>query len=123
MDVVYHRLGNLANHTMYITDVDKNATMFYDKVKRVHNEVLQSKDEESLSKHQKLNEDISKEVAHLEDLSNTLFNKLPYGTSLQVLYATTPQVKKNTFEYKIYNNLIEDKQLMSFDYTTLKEVT
>ena len=123
MDVVYHRLGTLANRTMYITDVDKNATMFYDKVKRVHNEVLHSQPTESMNRHKKITEDIKSEVTHLEELSNALFNPLPYGTSLQVLYSTTPQVKKDTFEFKIYQNLIENKDLMKFNYSTLKDLT
>jgi len=123
MDVVYNRLGTLANKTMYLTDVEKSSTMFYDKVKRVHNEVLSGYNTESLQQHNKLTEDVKQEVAHLEELSNALFNPLPYGVSLQKLYSSSIQVKKGTFEYDIYKTIIENSQLMEFNYSTLKDLT
>ena len=123
MDVVYNRLGTLANRTMYITDIDKSSAMFYDKVKRAHNEVLSKYSQESVQKHEKISQDVSHEVAHLEELSGALFNNLAYGVSLQKLYSTTPQVQKGTFEFDIYKSLLENTQIMAFDYATLKDVT
>ena len=122
-DVVYNRLGTLANKTMYITDVDKSATMFYDKVKRVHNEVLSSSNDNVLDEHKKLTDEIAGEVAHLEELSNALFRPLDYGVSLQTLYADSIQVKKGTREFKIYKELQSNEELMKFNYTTLKDTT
>ena len=123
MDVVYHRLGILANRTMYLTDVDKSATMFYDKVKRVHNEVLSEYISDAKEKFDKITNDIKSEVTHLEELSNALFNPLPYGVSLQKLYSTTPQIKKGTNEYNVYKNLLDNKEIMELDYHTLKSIT
>jgi len=123
MDVVYNRLGTLANKTMYITDVEKSGTMFYDKVKRVHNEVLAGHNDESMQEHDKLANEINMEVAHLEELSNALFNPLPYGISLQKLYSASIQAKKGTPEFKIYKSLIANDKIMEFDYHTLKNIT
>ena len=123
MDVVYNRLGTLANKTMYLTDVEKSATMFYDKVKRVHNEVLSGSSNEAIAEHKKITEEINSEVKHLEELSNALFNPLPYGISLQKLYSSSHQVKKGTFDFKIYKSLIENTKLMEFNHSTLKDVT
>ncbi len=122
MDVVYNRLNTLSNKTMYITDVEKSLTMFYDKVKRVHNEVLHSKPSEAIVKQKKLSQDIEEEVKHLDELSKAVFSPLSnYGESLQTLYATSTQVKKGTFEFKIYNALTQNNEIMSYDYHTLKD--
>lgn len=123
MDVVYNRLGTLANRTMYMTDVEKSSTMFYDKIKRVHNEVMSGYNNDAIDKHRKLNEEIDSEVRHLEELNNALFNSLDYGASLQTLYATSKPIKKGTFEFKVYKAMLENKDLMSFDYSLLKDVT
>ena len=123
MDVVYNRLGTLANKTMYLTDVEKSAAMFYDKVKRVHNEVLSGSSNEAIVEHKKITEEINSEVKHLEELSNALFNPLPYGISLQKLYSSSHQVKKGTFEFKIYKALIDNTKLMEFNHSSLKDVT
>ena len=123
MDVVYNRLGTLANRTMYMTDVEKSSTMFYDKVKRVHNEVLSGLTNDAMDKHNKLNDEIAGEVLHLEQLNNALFNTLPYGASLQTLYASSTPVKKGTFDFKIYKALVENSEIMSYDYGTLKDIT
>lgn len=123
MDVVFNRLGTLSNKTMYITDVDKSATMFYDKVKRVHNEVLAGYSNEAMQEHNKITQEITQEVAHLEQLSNALFSPLEYGISLQKLYASSIQVKKGTFEFKIHKALVANDAMMKFDYLTLKDLT
>lgn len=123
MDVVYNRLGTLANRTMYMTDVEKSSTMFYDKVKRVHNEVMSGLTNDAMDKHNKLNDEIAGEVLHLEQLNNALFNTLPYGASLQTLYASSTPVKKGTFDFKIYKALLENSEIMSYDYGTLKDIT
>lgn len=123
MDVVYNRLENLANKTMYLTDVEKSLTMFYDKIKRVHNEVLAGYSSDAKEIHAKMNEEITAEVEHLNQLSDSLFNPLPYGVSLQKLYSSSLKVKKGTFEFKILKNLLEDSKIMAFDYQTLKDVT
>ncbi len=123
MDVVYNRLGTLANRTMYMTDVEKSSTMFYDKVKRVHNEVMSGITNDAMDKHNKLNDEIAGEVLHLEQLNNALFNTLPYGASLQTLYASSTPVKKGTFDFKIYKALLENSEIMSYDYGTLKDIT
>ena len=123
MDVVYNRLGTLANKTMYLTDVEKSSTMFYDKVKRVHNEVLSGYSNEAVEEHKKITEEIRQEITHLEGLSNALFNPLPYGISLQNLYSSSAQVKKGTFEFKIYKALLENSKIMEFNHATLKNLT
>lgn len=123
MDVVYNRLGTLANRTMYMTDVEKSSTMFYDKVKRVHNEVMSGLTNDAMDKHNKLTDEIAGEVLHLEQLNGALFNTLPYGTSLQTLYASSTPVKKGTFDFKIYKALVENAEIMSYDYGTLKDIT
>lgn len=120
MDVVYNRLGTLANKTMYIYDVDKSATMFYDKIKRIHNEVLSASPDTPMVEHKKLTSEIDGEVKHLEDLSNALFTPLEYGVSLQELYASSKPVKKGTKEFKVYKAMM-DSELMKFNYPTLKD--
>ncbi|MBE5738705.1 MAG: hypothetical protein E7354_03160 [Clostridiales bacterium] len=123
MDVVYNRLGTLANRTMYMTDVEKSSTMFYDKIKRVHNEVMSGYSNDAMDKHNKLNAEIESEVVHLEELNNALFNTLPYGTSLQTLYASSVPVKKGTADFKIYKALLASSDIMSYNYSTLKDIT
>lgn len=123
MDVVYNRLGTLANKTMYITDVEKSSTMFYDKIKRVHNEVLADTHNDSISEYNKINHEIEQEVAHLQQLSDALFKPLPYGASLQKLYSSSAVVKKGTFEFNIYKALLENSDIMNFNYSTLKDIT
>lgn len=120
MDVVYNRLGTLANKTMYIYDVDKSATMFYDKIKRIHNEVMSASLESPMEEHKKLNSEIDGEVKHLEDLSSALFTPLEYGVSLQELYSSSSPIKKGTKEFKIYKAM-QDSELMKFNYPTLKD--
>ena len=121
-DVVYNRLGALANKCMYITDINKSATMFYDKIKRVHNEIMQEFSNNALEEHNKLTSEIDLEVAHLQDLSNALFNPLPYGICLQELYSDSLQVKKGTREFKIYTALQANSKIMEYNHATLKDI-
>ena len=120
-DVVYNRLGALANKTMYITDINKSSTMFYDKIKRVHNEIMQEFSNNAIDEHNKLTSEINSEVSHLEDLSNALFNPLLYGVCLQELYSDSLQVKKGTREFKIYSALQTNK-IMEYNHATLKDI-
>lgn len=123
MDVVYNRLGLLANKSMYITDVEKNKTMFYEKIKRVHNEIMTTNPADNIDLHQKLNKDIEDEVKHLQELNDELFKPLSYGANLQELYMTSKLIEKDTFLYKVYAQMLNNKQIMDMNYPTLKDVT
>lgn len=123
MDVVYNRLGILANKSMYITDVEKSETTFYEKVKRVHNEVMNSSATDRIKDHLKNKNDIAEEVKHLQELNDVLFTPLEYGTTLQELYMTSKLIDKGSFLYEVYTRMLENKYIMSLNYATLRDVT
>ncbi len=120
LDVVFNRLKNLNSKCMFLTDAEKNKVAFYERCNQMHQMLIDSfrlvKDKEEF---EKVQENIQKELGELQTISSTLFERKPFGLTLQEMYANSARIGKNSFDYVIYKQMLKNEELMQMDYKTL----
>ncbi len=124
LDVVYSRLGVLAEKAMYITDEQREKKKFYEKCFAAHqNDELSSLvNVESLQKsYDELQAKIDADVASLEEIEHLLNDKREFGLSLEEMYSSSYIPSKNSTEYGIYQKLIDDKDILGLNYKEISE--
>jgi len=124
LDVVYNRLGPLTEKAMYVTDEFKEKRRFYDKCLVAHNREIEREktDVDSINKeYQAIEEKIADDVEKLDAIYELLTKKRPFGLSLLQMYSSSCMIQKTSPEYAIYTRLIENKDIMSLNYSELSE--
>lgn len=121
LDVVYNRLGLLNSKVMYLVDSEKNKNFFYERVKTAHDDVLKHKTAEVFSEYQNNANKLKLEETQLKNISDVLFTKTEFGLSLSQMYANSSIIGKKSYEYTIYQNMLQNKKLMELDYQRLNE--
>ncbi len=124
LDVVFNRLGNLADKAMYITDETKEKKAFYDKCLTAHqNDMIAALvDVEKLeASYNELQEKIDAETKKLDAIYHVLNDKRPFGLSLSEMYSSSTMLQKNSIEYGIYTKLITYPDIMAMTYNELSE--
>lgn len=122
LDVVFNRLKSLNSKCMFITDPEKNKINFYERVNKTHQAVMENyHPNENYDDFKQVEENLNKEVAELQTISNTLFTKTPFGLSLQQMYAGSAKIGKNSNDYLIYKQMIKNHELMKIDYKILSQ--
>ena len=120
LDVVFNRLKNLNSKCMFITDAEKNKVAFYERCSQMHQMLLDSfrlvKDSEEF---EQVQENIQKELGELQIISDTLFERKPFGLTLQEMYANSARIGKNSFDYVIYQQMLKNEDIMEMDYKRL----
>ena len=120
LDVVFNRLKGLNSKCMFITDAEKNKVEFYERCSQMHNAVLNSgRQDENYSDYDKIENELKKESSNLQSISDTLFNKTPFGLSLQEMYSSSAKIGKNSSDYALYKQILKNNELMNMDYKTL----
>ena len=125
LDVVYNRLGPLAEKAMYITDETKEKRAFYKRCLSAHQkDMIESlADVDALSReYNELQEKIRHEEGELQTIFNVLNDKRPFGLSLSDMYYSSYMLQKNTQEYGIYQKLIERQDILALNYKEMKEI-
>ena len=124
LDVVYSRLGTLSDKAMYVTDENKQKKRFYERCFAAH----QRDEVESLvnvgelqAEYDAIEAKISTDVAMLEKIYALLNDKRPFGLSLTEMYSSSYMISKNSSEYPIYQNMLEEKRVISLGYKELSE--
>lgn len=107
LDVVFSRLGKLNAKAMLIPDPEKDKGAFFDRIKQMHAQVVKENYGDNQKKYQTYEFNINKEIATLEEISDTLFTKTDFGLTLQEMYAQSYNVGKDTKDYKLYTALTE----------------
>ncbi len=124
LDVVYNRLGTLNKKAMYVTDEGKEKQSFYERCLAAHqnDEIGSLVDVAALeAEYNSIEDKINDELRGLEEISELLNKKRDFGLSLSEMYNSSYLPSKNSAEYAIYLQMIENKELMSLDYTALKD--
>lgn len=125
LDVVFNRLGRLAERTMYITDEAKEKRSFYERCHAAHTRE-RDLDEESLTslmaRYAEIEGKVKLETKKLEDIHTLLTSpRAPFGLSLSEMYSSSYNIPKNSVEYAIYAKLVLHEDIMSLTYKQLKD--
>lgn len=121
LDVVYNRLADLNCRAMLLSDSDKSKAEFYQKAKREHENIMQIGETLPVSEYYKLQQQIDAEVGALKAINQVLFEKQPYGLTLQQMYANSEIIGKNSHDYTIFQAMQRDEKLMNMDFLTISE--
>lgn len=121
LEVVFNRLGNLNVKAILISDGDKAKAEFYQKAKQQHDQMMLQLSTVSEQKFVDLEDKIQAETKNLQTINDILFTKLPYGLSLQEMYANCEIIGQKSSDYVLYKDLQKNQMLMSLDYFTLSE--
>ena len=120
LDVVFNRLKLLNSKCMFITDAEKNKVEFYERCNQMHQAVMNSGNViENNEDFDQVEENIKKEVKDLQVISDTLFNKTPFGLSLQEMYTNSAKIGKKSYDYVLYKLMLKNKEIMAMDYRKL----
>ena len=121
LDVVFNRLGTLNDKVMFLIDPEKNRNEFYDRAKIAHQELMNYKPTQNKDNYEDLSNKINAETAELETISNTLFTTTPFDLTLQEMYANSFVLGKNSYDYTIYQNMLNNEDILEMTYPVLSE--
>ena len=117
LDVVFNRLKGLNSKCMFITDAEKNKVEFYERCNKMHQAVLSnSESQANIEDYEQVDKFINDEIKQLEIISDTLYQRTPFGISLQEMYANSARIGKNSNDYLVYKQMVKDKEIMAMDY-------
>ena len=116
LDVVYNRLGSLNEKVMFLVDPEKSRQNFYERAKQAHENTINFTPTANENRYAEIGNQIKTETTELETISNTLFNKTNFGLSLQEMYANSNIIGKNSYDYTIYQNLINSNLPKNYNY-------
>ncbi len=120
LDVVFNRLKNLNSKCMFITDAEKNKVAFYERCNQMHQAVMGSgKVLDDKAAFDLVENNIKAETKELQTISDALFNKTPFGLSLQEMYTNSAKIGKKSNDYVLYKLMLKNKELMTMDYKCL----
>ncbi len=120
LDVVFSRLGKLNSKAMLIPDPEKDKLYFFDRLKQMHTQTLSNDYTDNLKKYSRNELNINKELETLKNISDTLFNKTPFGLSLQEMYAESYNIGKDTKDYLFYKAMLSTN-IINKNYAQLDE--
>ncbi len=124
LDVVYNRLGALNEKAMYIADESREKSKFYDRCFTAHassmSEALVNLDYAE-KEYAELEKRIGNEINSLNRIYNVLNDKRQFGLSLAEMYEKSYNISKQSNDYRIYQELIENPDIMALDYKSLAD--
>ena len=121
LEVIFNRLASLNSKAMFLTDSEKERRAFYNRCYNQHDYVLGVKTDNSLQKeYEDTKANLDLETNKLNEISNCLTTKTPFGISLQEMYYNSYKIGKKSVEYVIYQAMLTDKNLMSLTYQELE---
>src|SRR5690606_34781596 len=93
---------------------------FFDRLKQMHTQTLSNDYTDNLKKYSRNELNINKELETLKNISDTLFNKTPFGLSLQEMYAESYNIGKDTKDYLFYKAMLSTN-IINKNYAQLDE--
>ena len=121
LDVVYNRLGLLNSKVMYLVDSEKNKNYFYERVRSTHEEIMKHKNVGALTEYNTIQAKLEDEELQLKNISDVLFSQTEFGLSLSQMYANSSVIGRKSYDYTIYQNMLENNKLMALNYQRLSE--
>ncbi len=124
LDVVFNRLGALNEKAIYIADESREKGKFYDRCFASHtNSIEEAKVDLSFAEKEfaELEKRINTEKNKLDRIYSVLNDKRNFGLSLAQMYEKSYNISKQSNDYKIYQELIENPDIMALDYKSLSD--
>ncbi len=124
LDVVYSRLGALNEAAMYINNEAKEKKSFYERCNTAHKKQLEHKKQDIApleEEYNELEEKIRGEERSLEEISELLNSKQPFGLSLTEMYSSSYMPAKNSSEYSAYLTMLDNPDIISMNYKELSD--
>ena len=124
LDVVYNRLGNVAERAMYLNDETRERRSFYERCMAAHQKEMSQglSGAEELEREFILTEEkIRKEEKKLDTIFTALNTVRPFGLSLAKMYSSSENLVQGSSEYNIYLKMLERPELMALNFRELDE--
>ena len=119
LDVVYNRLGDIKNKAMFIVDPQREKETFYKRCYETHSNIRRYDCSEEKQRHEILEKKIQELYQELQNIFSVLYKPCDFGISLQEMYEQSSQISKNSYDYEIYEQLINRKDLLGIRYDNL----
>ncbi len=124
LDVVYNRLGMLNSKAMYLSDEHREKSYFYDRCLDSHERIRFSNPPDVVAlenMYGELEHKLSDEKEKLYKIERLLCERREFGLSLSEMYASSYMLSKNSSEYAIYLNLVENERIMRMKFGELSD--
>lgn len=120
LEVVFSRLGKLNSKAMFISDAEKDKSLFYDRLALAHSKAEETHScENFLDEYEKIIAELEKEKASLDEIRKTLYSDTDFGITLQNMYEKSYNVGKDTVDYELFVKL-KDTPIAEYEYHRLK---
>ncbi|MGN1042692.1 MAG: AAA domain-containing protein, partial [Christensenellales bacterium] len=120
LDVVFSRLGKLNSKAMLLPDVERDKTLFYDRLCKAHEKKAPTDTESLKIKFRELSKSVDKEKSLLENIHTTLFSDTGFGLCLQKMYEKSYNIGKNSTDYNLYVKL-KNTEIIRGNYSDIAE--
>ena len=121
LDVVYNRLGKIKNKAMMIVDPEREKESFYKRCQNAHKNIVSYDSSNDINVHNEYQEKIDKEYDELRKIFSVLYTPCEFGISLEKMYEQSSQISKNSYDYKIYEELVKRNDLLNIKYEELSK--
>lgn len=120
LEVVFSRLGKLNSKAMFISDAEKDKSLFYDRLAAAHTKAVENGScEKFFDKYKKIKIELDKETHCLDEIRKILYSDTDFGIPLQKMYEKSYNVGKDTVDYELFVNL-KDTPIAEYEYGRLK---
>ncbi len=120
LEVVFSRLGKLNSKAMFISDAEKDKSLFYDKLALAHSKAEETRSTEKFfDEYEKINDELKRENSSLDEIRKTLYSNTDFGINLQNMYEKSYNVGKDTVDYELLVKL-KNTPIAEYEYHRLK---
>lgn len=120
LEVIYNRMGTLNDKAMFLTDAEKEKRSFYSRCFSSHEKMISHEiNERLIDEYEEAEKQLAVETNNLKMISNCLTEVTPFGISAQDMYCNSYKIGKNSVEYAVYKEMLDDNKLMNLQYQEL----
>ena len=120
LEVIYNRMGTLNDKAMFLTDAEKEKRSFYSRCFASHEKMVSHEiNERLIDEYEEAEKQLAVESNNLKMISNCLTEVTPFGISAQDMYCNSYKIGKNSVEYAVYKDMLQDSKLMGLKYQEL----
>ena len=117
LEVIYNRMGTLNDKAMFLTDAEKEKRSFYSRCFSSHEKMISHEiNERLIDEYEEAEKQLAVETNNLKMISNCLTEVTPFGISAQDMYCNSYKIGKNSVEYAVYKEMLDDNKLMNLQY-------
>ncbi len=120
LEVVFSRLGKLNSKAMFISDAEKDKSLFYDRLALAHSKTEKMRScEKFFDEFEKITAELEKEKSSLDEMRKTLYSDTDFGITLQNMYEKSYNIGKDTVDYELFVKL-KATSIAEYEYHRLK---